>query len=166
MCRKRRRSGFCVPAGEGTSLWAEVGGSAGKALQGDVEEVSPHILHSLLLLLIFLAAFLPVRLQLVSTSPPPPQVTSPANQTLLHTFIFHCSPPPQPLLPPPFCFPLPSFLPLPHASPRVSPRFLLPSFLSLFFCFSLITGESVNCSLMKRLWCLRYDGKYFVWRLA
>lgn len=115
-----------------------------KALQGDVEEVSPHILHSLLLLFIFLAAFLPVRLQLVSASPPPPppQVTSPANQILLHTFIFHCSPPPQPLL-----FPLFLFFPFLHSFPSPTPPLvshLVSCFLPFFLCSSVSRSLPVN----------------------
>lgn len=120
MCRKRHRSGFCVPAGEGTSLWAEVGGSAGKALQGDVEEVSPHILHSLLLLFIFLAACQTAARQhlpssssgyLSCQSNPPPHLYFPLQ-------------PPTPTPPsPPFLF-SPSFIPSPP------PR--LPSCLTSF----------------------------------
>lgn len=111
-----------------------------KALQGDVEEVSPHILHSLLLLFIFLAAFLPVRLQLVSASPPPPQVTSPANQTLLHTFIFHWSL--QPLL-----FPLFLFFPFLHSFPSPTPPLvshLVSCFLPFFLCSSVSRSLPVN----------------------
>lgn len=148
MCRKRHRSGSCVPAGEGI---VPPVGSAGKSSAGRCRGSFPS--HpSLAPAAVYFPCCLPAcqtaaRQRLPSSSSgylscqsnPPPHLYFPLE-------------PATPPFPPLSVFPLPSFLPLPHASPRVSPRFLLPSFLSLFFCFSLITGESVNCSLMKQLW--------------
>lgn len=139
MCRKRHRSGLCVPAGEGTSLWAEVGGSAGKSSAGRCRGSYPS--HPSLAPA---AVYFPRCLSDCSSSAPPLLLLrlpllpiKPSSTPLFST----AAPHPNPSFPPLSVFP---FL---HSFPSPTPPLvshLFSCFLPFFLCSSVSRSLPVN----------------------